>query len=77
MSDKGSNPAFPVHPEVSGNDQLGMSFRDYVAVMAMQSCIGQSGSYERVARDAYAFADALLAERDKPRNMTHPDDQKV
>ena len=49
----------------------GMSLRDYFAAAALPACIagaeaaGAPGYYEAVAQDAYAIADAMLAERTK------------
>ena len=61
-------PAFPIHWE---NHHQGMSLRDYLAAKAMQ-CITpilyesfDSGTvHERIAHDAYLFADAMLKARE-------------
>lgn len=55
----------------------GMTLRDYFAAKAMQAILNQGGALGAVsktgnaqdvcARMAYAFADAMLAERDKER----------
>lgn len=75
------NPAFPrtgYFPDVSDADgdslrerlpsitepQEGMSLRDYFAAKAMQA-ITPLAEPENVARNAYTFADAMLAERAK------------
>ena len=66
-------PAFPV---LAGTGEDGMTLRDYFAAKAMQAQIGMSYLYahggqtyanlpnmETTAKDAYAFADAMLKER--------------
>lgn len=77
MSNDNSNPAFPSDTNEFGS-VLGMSLRDYFAAKAMQSIIPE-GCYDYdegntetanarirfAARDAYRFADAMLAERNK------------
>lgn len=81
MSNKdNSGPAFPVTPEnydQSGYCGEGMTIRDYFAAKAMQGMIINGGyDYEEtesnstarsrlVAADAYRYADAMIAERDK------------
>lgn len=67
--------AFPVHVmwhDHNGDEHTetheGMSLRDYFAAKAMQSLCTFSGCADRVpelAIQAYAFADAMLAERGK------------
>lgn len=48
----------------------GMSLRDWFAGLAMQSLIAGNvrprDSHEKLARDVYHMADAMLAERSKP-----------
>jgi hypothetical protein len=66
-----NHPAFPVapyegdsvNPPVRSNS--GMSFRDYIATAAMQSLVSDktANDPEAVAENAYAFADAMLEER--------------
>jgi hypothetical protein len=68
-------PAFPVFPDTSGGHAAafqGMTLRDYMAAKAMQ-CITpilyesfDSGTvHERIAHDAYLFADAMLKAREE------------
>lgn len=68
-------PAFPQKEPLS-NDWHGMSLRDYFAAKAMPACYYEvcrecdiSGWTEDwktgVAMDAYAMADAMLAERER------------
>lgn len=49
--------------------EAGMSLRDYIAIQAMSGSLGGvSGAHlipENLAREAYAHADAMLAERAK------------
>ena len=66
-------PVHPTLPEHGFNQgEPGMTLRDYFAAKAMQSIISKmdSAQYnytgaEPVASDAYAFADAMLKEREK------------
>jgi len=69
--------AFPAPYTVGPNDDLypaepGMTLRDYAAIKAMAGLLASNAMYggktdDRVslARDAYATADALLAERER------------
>lgn len=70
-------PAFPVAPTIIGpNGELshaqfeGMSLRDWFAGMALCGIQSNPGNneqkYDRDAELAYATADAMLAEREKP-----------
>ena len=76
MSNKDNGgPAFPVTPEnydQSGYCGEGMTIRDYFAAKAMQSLVAMSDGYTHrqdqikpMCADAYAWADAMIAERDK------------
>jgi len=79
MSDKTGNPnAFPISGYSAKNlnegygcydEELGMSLRDYFAAKAMQGIISNPGGpapkWDKVARDSYAAADAMLEERSK------------
>ena len=61
-------PAFPC--EFSEPKHLhGMSLRDYFAAKALPGLIAEPGDahIDELARDAYRFADAMLAERAKRR----------
>jgi len=71
MSEKPENPmAFPqqnpncaTELEMGGRHGYGMTLRDYFAAKAMQAMFnGYSASSDR---EAYAVADAMLAEREK------------
>lgn len=56
-------PAFPVMYESQG-----MSLRDYFAAAALQGALADTrcnGPFEAYAKDAYLYADAMLAERVK------------
>ena len=65
MKDDGG-PAFPIHDHYGKADSIGMSLRDYFAAMALQGSLADGGgSYEQEAKWAYAYADAMLAERAK------------
>ena len=68
--------AFPiVHPDGRGVQYFGLTMRDYFAAKAMQAilptCDGHSfgpepgNSNDRLAKCAYAVADAMLAARTK------------
>jgi hypothetical protein len=56
---------------------MGMTLRDYFAAKAMQGFAAQPKSLshwtaKEIAEDAYAFSDAMLAERDKPVDTAPP-----
>lgn len=62
----------PAFPSVSiGRHIPGMSLRDWFAGMAMNGCLqsvikpGTPDSNEGAAKYCYAFADAMMKERDK------------
>jgi len=66
--------AFPLQSAAAHNGQYGMTLRDYFAAQALAglSCpAGPSGIWpdlrdgQMIAERAYAFADAMLAERAK------------
>lgn len=79
MAKQEGGPAFPalipsVYVEEQGKSypnfqDSGMTLRDYFAAKAMQSLtpkiltIGGKGTYEDVAKHAYALADTMLVER--------------
>ena len=66
MSKDTSGPAFPHHfTQDSVGDCTGMSMRDYFAAKAMQTLVAEAGLPTYVARDAYAYADAMLEARGK------------
>jgi hypothetical protein len=75
MKDTGGS-AFPLHSEVRPSldtDWCGMTLRDYFAAKAMQSLMHTQyvdmtyeGEPAAMAFEAYALADAMLAERSKP-----------
>ena len=69
-------PAFPALHTIDGNwvksplpEHSGMTLRDYFAASAMQGICASSPSLEwtnqRLAKDAYDLADAMLKERAK------------
>ncbi len=65
-----NHPAFPVTPyagdvnnaPLRGNS--GMSIRDYFAAAALASIIDSKIEPDAAAEEAYAFADAMLVERE-------------
>jgi hypothetical protein len=66
--------AFPstfksLSPEEEQVHRWGMTLRDYFAAKALQALIpnsnGDDGELWDAAEDAYAYADAMLKERDK------------
>jgi hypothetical protein len=72
MSALDGGPAFPRMGEGFGNpnyDTPGMSLRDYFAAHALPALIEQNGHISRVivfdvsAKEAYAYADAMLQAR--------------
>ncbi len=66
MSAKRAAPAFPLYG-VSSIVQEGMTMRDYFAAKIMAQLVHAEGTtWETDARNAYAGADAMLAERDRP-----------
>jgi hypothetical protein len=79
MSINDGGPAFPIPPvDVDGwrNGWYGASLRDYFAAKAMQAAVhnfehgelweGMEFNGKDAAQFAYAMADAMLAEREKP-----------
>lgn len=77
---EGENPAFPIYIDSRRMGYLGMTLRDYFAAKAMQGLVGNDGSLCRICQiagekgveapamislEAYALADAMLAERAK------------
>jgi hypothetical protein len=80
MSTPANPPAFPTvtsreaytgdHFRTVHDSENGMSLRDYFAAMAMSGSLGGvPGGHlapENLARESYAHADAMLAERSKP-----------
>ena len=71
MSDKPNDggPAFPC-TDAKGFTSEGMSLRDYFAGQALAgliACPNTSGDEKAFACNAYKFADAMLAEREKER----------
>jgi hypothetical protein len=68
MKDTGG-PAFPAHHFDLAENEHGMTLRDYFAAKAMQSMNARPDyadtPADAIALDAYALADAMLAERNK------------
>ena len=72
MSTTPYEPAYPVVSEIMGHSS-GMSLRDYFAAKVLQArmtafCALETWhgwSEEEIAANAYAMADAMLAERNK------------
>jgi hypothetical protein len=67
-------PAFPCDETANINQQTGMSLREYFAAKAMQGLLAAYAgkelllpSDETAARKAVAYADALIAELNKPK----------
>ena len=75
MSEPVNTPAFPITPEIWGThpDFHGMTQRDWFAGQVVEQCIRNSLNHDgtwspdNVAYHAYLVADAMLAERAKPR----------
>jgi hypothetical protein len=71
MSKNNGGPAFPGTKDKWGDPLPGLTIRDYFAAKAMQGIIVAVGEclpkdpHQQVALDAYKFADAMLAEREK------------
>jgi hypothetical protein len=66
---KDGGPAFPVSVDrpLVAYSYSGLSLRDYFAGMALQGVARDYGvTAEGRARQCYEYADAMLAERDKP-----------
>lgn len=61
--------AFPNDIAMNTLDRGGMSLRDYFAAKAMHALLVADGTtyFENRANEAYAMADAMLAERAKER----------
>lgn len=68
MRQNDGGPAFPTE-ESHGDDYEGMSLRDYFAAAAMQAQITCTETVDKteqgIAKYAYLYADAMLAERNK------------
>ena len=64
-------PAFPVADTKHWDGHNGMTLRDYFAAQALAgivlSPLGQGGraTYDSTARDAYSYADAMIAARER------------
>ena len=68
MSKNTGGPAFPTTKPLDGwgDPNAGMTLRDYFAAKAMQGMLMRGyGNIEHLPVDAYAFADAMIAEREK------------
>lgn len=65
MSKNNGGPAFPYKVSLKS----GMTLRDYFAAKAMQGMLSHHAEYignvEQLSKDAYAAADAMLAERER------------
>lgn len=62
--------AFPHGPNAQHFERAGMDLRDFFAAQAMQALVGRFHQHphtfsELVAEQAYQYADAMLAERQK------------
>jgi len=63
MNNKNGGPAFP-----DSDDQTGITLRDYFAAKALKTRPWSVRPYDtrsEIAKDCYAMADAMLAEREK------------
>lgn len=70
MSSRDGGPAFPTEPNTQPGFYVhhGMSLRDYFAGQALAgllACGPHDCEPDGIAHDAYLFADAMLAQRDK------------
>lgn len=68
---KGSEPAFPTQHAHNGHTILGMTQRDLMATIIMSGLLQppiklDPALKDELARHAYAFADAMLKQRDNP-----------
>lgn len=65
-----NHPAFPIQAYAGDNSNppvrsnTGMSIRDYFAAAALPALIDGKASIDSVAEEAYAYADAMLVERE-------------
>ena len=69
----GDVPAFPACNEANNNGTMGMTLRDYFAGQALAGLLAAGTTYggaayagqnhEKLAKDAYAFSDAMIATR--------------
>lgn len=69
MSKNNGGPAFP-HPQRNADEYPGMSLRDAFAIAALPTVtleVGDFGWQEKAAWNAYSLADAMLREREKPK----------
>lgn len=66
---KDGGPAFPTYVAANSNAKSGMTLRDHFAGLAMQGMATsfgwQGGPFDKVARDAYGMADAMLKVREQ------------
>jgi hypothetical protein len=65
-----SGPAFPFVEGLAGykENKKGMTLRDYFAGQALAGICANpdtSGAYKLIVNEAYAYADAMLVERNK------------
>lgn len=71
MSKNDGGPAFPRngHPDKNDSPADGMTLRDYFAGQTLayliDAWLADGLSKDEVASDAYGYADAMLAERDR------------
>ena len=68
MNQPDGGPAFPTHPDspASPAGYLGMSLRDWFAGMVLQGMLAGEMTSAKHAEQAYAFADAMLTQRERP-----------
>lgn len=78
MSKPDGGTAFPLaQPEIYEPAQNGMSLRDWFAGQALCgaiACPESTGAYLQFAAEAYEYADAMLAERNKEQPITNAKD---
>jgi len=70
MSKNNGGPAFPGTKDKWGDPLPGLTIRDYFAAKAMQGMISRTSwgiedDAGDIAGEAYGYADAMLAEREK------------
>lgn len=69
MKENTGGPAFPHEDTMSAALRPGMTLRDYFAAKAMQAIVANEPTFakeyvEMAAKDAYAYADAMLKARE-------------
>ena len=61
-----------INLRTGGSAEGGVTVRDYFAATALQGLIGECIDDEHLAENAYAIADAMMRERNRPFEQTTP-----